>query len=510
MASYNHLKSPIATPSQTGLRSVWQWRPLASMTPAMVADVLRRAAMGDAHDFLLAADDIREKDLHYRAVLQTRILAVAGLPIDITPRDDSRLSRRAADLVREYLTEQQISVLIMHLMDAVAKGYAVAEIMWDTAGSVWYPRDIVPCEAHWFTWDRDTGRLLRLVDGSAEGAEIPPYHMIVHTPPLACGIPLLGGVARSALWAWVFKSYALRDWARFCELFGQPLRIGKYHQGASPDDVAVLKRAVFELGSDAAAVLPQEMMVELIEAGSKSASADLYHNLIDYLDRQVSKAVLGQTMTTDDGSSLSQAQVHNEVRLDIIRADARALEATLMRDLVIPIVRLNLGDDVPLPVLDIVVDDPEDMSEMADQIAKLAGAGVTMPQGWVRSKFGIPDPQDGEPVVGEQPIRAVAPQTVLTLHATRDTYQTSPDILTPDPIAPMTDRMDMETAPVWRDILATIQRMVDESESLPALRDALLAAYGDLPTDQLADIMAIGFAAANLAGRYAVLQESGQ
>jgi len=146
----------------------------------------------------------------------------------------------------------------------------------------------------------------------------------------------------------------------------------------------------------------------------------------------------------------------------------------------------------------------------ADQIAKLAGAGVTIPQGWVRSKFGIPDPQDGEPVVGEQPIRAVAPQTVLTLHATRDTYQTSPDILTPDPIAPMTDRMDMETAPVWRDILATIQRMVDESESLPALRDALLAAYGDLPTDQLADIMAIGFAAANLAGRYAVLQESGQ
>lgn len=38
-----------------------------------------------------------------------------------------------------------------------------------------------------------------------KGAEIPPYRMILHAPQVAAGIPLLGGVARSALWAWVFK-----------------------------------------------------------------------------------------------------------------------------------------------------------------------------------------------------------------------------------------------------------------------------------------------------------------
>ncbi|MCX8018320.1 MAG: DUF935 domain-containing protein, partial [Rhodocyclaceae bacterium] len=256
------LREELARPSQTGLRSVWQWRPLASLTPAAVADILRRAAMGDARDFLIAADDIREKDLHYAAVLQTRTLAVAGLPIDIQPWDDSAPAKRAAALVQDVLREGDYARLIAHLMDAVAKGYAVAEIVWDTSGSTWYPRAIIPREAHWFTWDRDSGRLMRLVDGSPEGQEIPPYRMIVHQPPLRAGIPLLGGVARAALWAWVFKSYALRDWARFCELFGQPIRVGKYHQGASPDDVAVLKRAAFELGSDAAAVIPQEMVLE--------------------------------------------------------------------------------------------------------------------------------------------------------------------------------------------------------------------------------------------------------
>ncbi|MCS6811314.1 MAG: DUF935 domain-containing protein [Tepidimonas sp.] len=94
------LKTELTRPSQTGLRSVWQWRPLASLTAAAVADILRRAAMGDARDFLIAAADIREKDLHYAAVLQTRTLAVTDLPIDIQPWDDSAPARRAAEYGR--------------------------------------------------------------------------------------------------------------------------------------------------------------------------------------------------------------------------------------------------------------------------------------------------------------------------------------------------------------------------------------------------------------------------
>lgn len=515
------LTTEIARPAQTGLRSVWQWRPLASMTPAMVADVLRRAAMGDAHDFLLAADDIAEKDLHYRAVLQTRTLAAMGLPIDIQPWDDSAPAKRAADLVREVLREGDLARLVGILMDAVAKGYAVAEIVWDTSGSVWYPREILRREAHWFTFDRDTGRLLRLVDGSADGQAVPPYRFILHEPPLAAGIPLLGGVARSALWAWVFKSYALRDWARFVELFGQPIRVGKYHHGASPDDVAVLKQAAFSLGSDAAAVIPQEMVLELVESGSKSASADLYHMLIDYLDKQVSKAVLGQTMTTDDGSSMAQARVHAEVRADILRADAAALADTLTRDLIGPIVRLNLGEDAPLPVLRLLVEEPEDMTALADQVVKLSQAGLPIPQSWVREKFGIPEAAPDDPVLAAPKIgaggTATAPQSraATAAHATCDCPSCAaahaqdgpPDVSAqaPDLLA---DRLEAEAAPGWAAIMDRIKTIVDGAESLPALRDALLSAFADLPDGQLAEAMAMGFAAAELAGRFAVAAET--
>lgn len=525
------LKTEIARPSQTGLRSVWNWRPLASLTPAAVADILRRAAMGDAHDFLLAADDIREKDLHYGAVLQTRTLAVSGLPVDIQPWDDSAAAKKAAELVQDVLRDGDLAVLIAHLMDAVAKGYAVAEIVWETSGGTWYPRQIIPREAHWFSFDRDSGRLLRLVDGSAEGQEIPPYRMIVHQPLVHAGIPLLGGVARSALWAWVFKSYALRDWARFCELFGQPIRVGKYHQGASPDDVAALKRAAFELGSDAAAVIPQEMVLELVESGSKSASADLYHRLIDYLDRQVSKAVLGQTLTTDGGSSgsLAQAKVHEQVRQELLQADARAMSATLMRDLVTPIVRLNLGDDAPLPSLRLLVENPEDLALLADHVVKLTQAGLPIPQGWVREKFGIPEVVDGEAVLGQtrtnpsQPDQtgldpAAQARAVPALHATHcgcsagtsahAAQGPEPDAIFAQAAEHQAERLHGDALSAWGEIMDGIKAMVDEAQSLPALRDALLAAFGHLSTERLAQVMAMGFAAADLAGRFAVHVES--
>ena len=163
------LKTEYTAPTRFGLRSAFTWRPLASLTPSSVADLLRRASMGDGHDFLIAADDIREKDLHYRAVLQTRALAVAGLPVELAPADDSRAAKKAADLAQAALARLDLAALLTHLMDGVAKGYAVAEILWDTSGSVWLPAAVLPREAHWFTFDRTTGAELRLVTAARRG-----------------------------------------------------------------------------------------------------------------------------------------------------------------------------------------------------------------------------------------------------------------------------------------------------------------------------------------------------
>lgn len=508
------LREEWATPTgEYGPRPTWPWRPLASLTPARVADILRRAAGGDHLDFVRAAEDVEEKDLHYRAVLQTRRLAVAGLPLEVQPAEDSRAGRKAAALARETLSGLDVAGLANALLGALSVGYAAAEIVWETGEGEWRPARILPRPAAWFRFDRETGRELRLADGSRGGAAIPPAKMILHVPQVAAGLPLLGGLARSALWAWVFKSYALRDWARFAEVYGQPIRLGRYHEGASPEDVQVLKDAVLGIGSDAAAVIPREMAIELIESRGAAASAELYRDLIEYLDRQVSKAVLGQTLTTDQGASgsLAQARVHDEVRRDLIQADARALAATLTRDLVAPLIRFNLGD-APLPTLRFVVDEPEDRKALAEQVAMLVRSGLPVPAAWVRERFGIPEPQDGEAVLSAAPDRepsqpgAVAPQRRSARFrcdspAAQAAGQAAP------PEEALADRLATEAAPAWEAILARVQDIADRAESMEALREALLAAFAELPSDRLAEAMRIGFAAAELAGRYAVAVE---
>lgn len=428
------LTQELARPSVGGIRSAWTWRPLASMSPAGVADVLRRAAQGDGHDFLLAAADIEEKDLHYASVLQTRKLAVAGLPVKLTPADNSRAAKQAAALCEDVLARLDMPALVIDLLDAVSKGYGVAELMWDTRGTMWMPTAALHREPQWFSWDRDTGQQLRLVDGSAEGLELPANKFVLHTPKIRSGIPLLGGLSRSALWAWVFKSHALRDWASFCELFGQPMRVGKYGTAAQPEDVAVLRRAVTELGSDAAAVIPDSMMIEFVESGAKSASADLYQRLMMYMDAQVSKAVLGQTGTTDMGGSYAQSKVHDEVRTDLLRADARSLASTLVRDVLRPVVALNLGPDAPCPQLELVVEEPEDMTALADQLSKLVPLGLAVEQGWVRDKWGIPEPKAGAELMTTKAADAALPAPAQPLAPVQaaQAQQPAPAVVAPD------------------------------------------------------------------------------
>lgn len=511
------LREEWATPSgEWGPRRVWPWRPLASLTPARVADILRRAASGDHLDFVRAAADVEEKDLHYRAVLQTRRLAVVGLPWDVQPGEDSRAGRKAAALAAEALGELDLAGLIDALLGALSIGYAAVEIVWQTEGGQWRPARLIPRPAEWFRFDAATGRDLRLIDGSREGLALPAAKMIVHTPRVGAGVPLAGGLARSALWAWVFKSHALRDWARFAEVYGQPMRVGRYHEGASPEDVEVLKRAVLEIGSDAAAVIPREMAIELIESRSGGASAELYQNLIEYLDRQVSKAVLGQTLTTDQGAtgSLAQARVHQEVRRDLMEADARALAATLTRDLIGPLVRFNLGD-VPLPQLRLVVEEPEDTEALARQVQALVAVGMPVPQAWVRERFGIPEAAPGEPVLGgwAMPAAGEGAEREAAMRAASARFRcddASAQAVAAGPAVDvlLAERLEAEAEPAWEAILARVQALVDEAESLEALRERLLAAFGDLPAERLAEVMEMGFAAAELAGRYLVARES--
>ncbi|MBK7352673.1 MAG: DUF935 family protein [Nitrosomonas sp.] len=80
------------------------------------------------------------------------------------------------------------------------------------------------------------------------------------------------------------------------------------------------------------------------------------------------------------------------------------------------------------------------------------------------------------------------------------------DNVNPTPVDPMTDRLDDETTSHWMGMMDCVKNIVDQAQSLEQLRDELLAAYGGMEIAQLTEIMAMGFAAAELTGRFDVTE----
>lgn len=234
-----------------------------------------------------------------------------------------------------------------------------------------------------------------------------------HIPKLKSGLPIRGGLARLAAWAFLLKSYTLKDWAAFLEVFGMPLRVGRYPRSATPDEKRVLLRAVRDLAADAAAIIPSGMEIEFVEAKGGSGNA-VFGAMAEYLDAQISKAVLGQTMTTDNGSSLAQAQVHENVRYDILRADGRQVSTTINRDLVHPYIAFNFGPQQHYPTVDFPVAEAEDIQTLSEALTKLVPLGLRVQLAEVREKMGLSEPGDDDDVLAAPAAAASATKPDVT------------------------------------------------------------------------------------------------
>lgn len=402
---YDHRGNPIRTDDLKrehagatlgGIRNPYRTSSASGLTPDRLASLLLRADEGDSESYFALAEEMEERDPHYRSVLSTRKLGVSGAAVQVEAASDDTRDQEIADAVREHVVERdQFEGLITDLLDGLAKGISIVETMWDTKGKLWVPECYEWRDQRWFLWDRDTLKrpLLRSV-AAPMGDELASFKYVVHTPKLKSGLPLRGGLARLAATTFMLKSYTLRDWATFCEVFGLPLRIGEYGPDATDEEKDTLMNAVLNIGIDAAAIVPAGMKIQFENGPATSGGDKLFQGRAEWLDRQVSKAVLGQTMTTDAGSSRAQSQTHDEVRLDLRQADARALRSSVNRDLIAPFVALNFGADARPPKIRIVIEEPEDLKTYMDTVKVFVDLGGRVEQSVVRDKLGLPDPDE--------------------------------------------------------------------------------------------------------------------
>jgi phage gp29-like protein len=480
--------------------------PSRGLTPPKLARILEEAEQGNLASQAELFMDMEEKDGHIFAEMSKRKRALLTLDWDVAPpRNASRAEEDDAAWLREVLQDMDnFEDVFLDALDAIGHGFSALEVEWHLLGREWLPKSIDHRPQSWFQTGRDDRNQIRLRDNSLDGAALRPFGWILHTHKAKSGYVARGGLHRVLAWPFLFKNYSVRDLAEFLEIYGLPLRLGKYPTGASDVEKATLLRAVTQIGHNAAGIIPEGMSIDFQEAAK--GQHDPFEAMIDWCERTQSKAILGGTLTSQaDGQSSTNAlgNVHNEVRHDLMVSDARQLAGTLSRDLLYPLLALNRGVKDPrrLPRLTFDTQEAEDLSLYADALPKLTGIGMKIPSTWAHDKLRIPQPDDGEAVLGAPTAEPKSPSVNRAALRAESEDQTHAD--------EQSARLSAEAEPAMDEWISGLRRLVDEAQSLEALRDAMLVAYGSLDSDRLAKVMALGFAAAELAGMSDVRQEAG-
>ena len=399
------LENEIAYSVPNSNRSVWgDFSLLQNLSPTVLASILNDIKCGYIpKEYLEVASDIELKDTHYRSVLNTRKLAVTSLDIKVIATSDDEKNLEIAKAVERDIVKNEtagIYSLIFDMLDAIAKGFSVNEIIWESKNNVWRPREYKFRYAGFFRYD-NLGEELKLIDPyTSELYDLPENKFIIHQPKNHSGAQILSGLAIPCLFYFMLKYYDITSWAAFIDRFGYPLRLGKYSTKATEDDINTLRRAVASIGSDFGAVIPESAMLEIIESKTTQSTSDTYEKLAQFVNKEISKLVLGQTMTSEEGASYSQAQVHNEVRGDIAKSDIRQIMETLNSQLIVPYCKFNFGELETYPKLELFKPDIDNMELIINAVANLSDKGLKVKASEIRAKLGLSEPAEDDEVVG--------------------------------------------------------------------------------------------------------------
>lgn len=529
------LKEELAVPTLGGVRTPQTAYPGDGLNPVRLASILRQADQGDPISYLELAETIEERDPHYLGVLGTRRRSVSQIDVTVEAASDDALDVAIADMVRDWLGRGELADELFDILDAIGKGYSFTEIVWDTSEGQWIPARLEWRDPRWFRFARHDLTTPLLVGPQGEELPLEPGKFIFATIKAKSGLALRSGLARLATWGWMFKAFTQRDWAMFTQTYGQPLRVGKYDENATPEQKDILFRAVTNIAGDCAAIIPRGMEIDFIEAKGVGAAADLYEKRADWLDRQISKAVLGQTASTDAiAGGHAVGKEHREVQEDIETADAKALATILNRDLIRPWVQLEHGPQKRYPRITIARPKAVDLVQHAQALAQLVPLGLRIETSEVRDRFGYSDPKAGAEVLGAPPVSAPPASSAVPTGTPDRTsiinrqiskinrgpgssggevalHQDGRPAPLPTPLTredQIVAQLEEEAQPQVERMVGQIEAMLDSAGSLEEFRAMLMAGFGTVHSTVLTTKLALAGLAAELTGAVDIEDEA--
>jgi len=483
----------------------WREYVSAGLTPRRLTALLKEADSGNVQRQAELFDQMEEKDAHLLGEAEKRRNAILDVEFRVSPASEDSRDVKVAEFVQEYFDNMSDwDDTLVSLQDGVGKGFAALEIHWDVSSGQAMPRDLEFIEQKRFLFTDPAGYLRKyprlISDDNMMGEEIPPWKLLFHRYGGKAGHAARSGIYRVCAWMFLFRNYAIKDWMGFLEVFGMPLRLGKYDAGASKEDKDALIMAIQSLGSDAAGIISKNTEIEFIEAVKSGTKGDNpYLAMSEFCAKEMSKALLGQTLTADVGDvgSYAAAGVHNEVRIDLAKADTRADAATVRYQLIRPMVGFNWGWDTPVPGYAAVWNEREDLKSLSEVYKNVITFGQPVSPEHVSERFGIPLPEKGQAVL--QPVSSMGMMKVAAKNEPQNSRTAEQQKFDPDQeeIEELADDSLARAETAWQGIDAPVRKLIESSSSLEEVRDRIFEMYRDMDPGDLEKLIkdALGTAA---------------
>lgn len=398
---------------------------LANVTPEQVRSILRNVRTGRLEDqdrlFRLMLDTWPR----LRKALNEVAGAVSRLHLEVRPaiREDMEeptpqayriyeITERALESYapRPGYWELDLEGAVRAIIDAYAKGISVLEIVWQSRNGIISPRAYAPVPAKYLAFPSasdEVDRLMIAPNGVNYSTleDFPPDRFLIGIWSQGGTHPIHSANLRALTKYWLASVYGLGWLMQYAQLFGIPWRHVETDGTEAALDAA--EQMLENLGASGWAATGPGVKLNVLDGVSGGADALPQSHMMDVADRACDILMLGQTLTTDNTGSGSRAlgQVHETIRGDVLQSVASWVAQIITNQLIPAIVRHNFGnvpsEDMPYCELEIPV--AKDAKMEAERIKILQEAGVPIPAAWAYETLGIPEPVEGEPLLGTLP-----------------------------------------------------------------------------------------------------------
>lgn len=484
------------------------------MTPERLGAVMRAADNGSTLEWQIIAGQVELMFTHYQAVLAKRRRSICAQPITVQAASDHPDHLAHAQFVRDWIETKTLQRALYDITDAIGRGFSVSEIIWETKPGCVRPKTFLFREARHFEvswedgdtlWMRDTGGFI----------ELQTHKFLVHRHKSLSGLIIRAGTHRSIAMLWLLAQYTQRDWTLFVQGYGLPIRLGKYGPAASDNDKAVLRRAVFSIAGDVAAIIPDTMQMEFIKDTDRAAGAKLYSERLDWFNRECSKLVLGGTAGIEAISGgHAVGQEHREAEQDVIRFDCAEINATLVPQVIETMVAWTFGPQEKYPTIQIGQPDQVPLKDVIAGVTDMGGMGLKVKASEIRDRLGLSAPEEGDETIGGIPPAPEPKPIIPTLPVTPPVGQTrswlSPLLVLhseapPEVIEQLTQRLASEAAGALAGLTDQVRHVIETATDMHDLVHRMHALK--LDPKAFAEAMARGMALANLVGQAALVDE---